>query len=288
MTGFGQAALKDKTGTIKVEIRTINNRFFDITPRLPEKFYIFEDKVRTLVYDKIKRGKVTVNVVFDEKTGAEKPISIDEKAARHYYNRLMRLKNILRLEGGIKLENILSYPGIINYQGQDVKAAEIWPALSGIIEKALERLVKDRLHEGGFLAKDLVSRAEKIEKTLATIKNRSKVNIEQYRKRLAKRVKDLSSGRELDNARLETEVAIFAKNCDIQEEITRIKGHLLSFKKCVNSNGEIGKKLDFIAQELHREINTIGSKASDFKISQGVIQVKSEIEKIREQVKNIE
>ena len=288
MTGFGQATLRSKSGRLKVEMRALNNKFFDITNRLPDKFYTFEDKIRALIQRKIKRGKVSVSVVYDEGANREVHISINEKAARRYYNQLLKLKRFLKLKGEIRFEDIISYPGLISYQAENKGEERFWPFLREAIEKALDKLIKDRLHEGMVLSKDMVKRVSNIEKALVYIKKRSEVNTAQYRNRLAKRVKDLSNGKELDKTRLETEVAIFAKNCDIQEEITRIKGHTRSFKKCLHSRNEIGKKLDFIAQELHREINTIGSKASDFRISQGVIQVKSEIEKIREQVKNIE
>jgi len=288
MTGFGQATSRGKSGKCKAEVRTLNNRFFDITNRLPDRFYIFEDKIRALVQKNIKRGKVNINVIYEEGIKKKNRIFVDEDVARRYYKQLLRLKRFLNIKGEVRFEDILAYPGIINYQAEGKQEKAVWPFLKQAIEQALDKLVKDRLREGGILSRDLVKRATSIEKTLNSIKNRSVINIEQYKKRLARRVKDLSNGKDLDRARLETEVAIFAKNCDIQEEITRIKGHTKNFKKCLHTNGEVGKKLDFIAQELHREITTIGSKASDFRISKGVIQVKSEIEKIREQVKNIE
>jgi len=288
MTGFGQAASRGKFGKCKAEVRTLNNRFFEITNRLPDRCYIFEDKIRALVQKKIKRGKVNINVIYEDGLKKQNSVFIDEDTARRYYKQLLKLKRVFKIKGEIHLEDILSYPGIISHQTEGKPEKSIWPFLKQAIEKSLDKLVKDRLREGGVLSRDLAKRVTNIEKALNSIKNRSVVNIEQYKRRLARRVKDLSNGKELDRPRLETEVAIFAKNCDIQEEITRIKGHTKNFKKCLHTDGEVGKKLDFIAQELHREITTIGSKASDFRISKGVIQVKSEIEKIREQVKNIE
>ena len=288
MTGFGQAAVGGKLGKWKVEIRTLNNRFFDITVRLPEKFYIFEDKIRSLIQKKVKRGKVNLNAICENGAKKQDRIFLDEKVAHRYYNQLLKLKRLLKLKGDIRFEDVLSYPGLISYQAGERTEKKDWPFLKEAIDKALDKLVRDRAREGSVLSKDLAKRITRIDKTLGAIKKRSVINIEQYKKKLSRRVKDLSNGKELDRARLETEVAIFAKNCDIQEEITRIKGHTRNFKKCLQTNGEVGKKLDFIAQELHREITTIGSKANDFRISKGVIQVKSEIEKIREQVKNIE
>jgi uncharacterized protein (TIGR00255 family) len=288
MTGFGQITHRGVAGKIKVEVRSLNNRFFDNTNKLPEKFYVFEDRIRALIQKKVKRGKVNLSVTYDEGTNKKVRITVDEKLARRYHNQLLKLKRLLKLKGDIAMEDILAYPGLINYRMENGEAKHAWPCLREGIGRALDKLIKDRLREGVVLSRDLGKRVRNIERVLTVINNRSSLNIEQYRHRLARRVKDLSHGKELDRTRLETEVAIFAKNCDIQEEITRIKGHARSFKQCLKTNGEVGKKLDFIAQELHREINTIGSKSSDFKISQGVIQIKSEIEKIREQVKNIE
>lgn len=288
MTGFGQAAAQSKFGKLKVEIRTLNNRFFDITDKFPEQLYIFEDRVRNTIKRSVKRGKVNINVIYDERIKKEDRIAIDEKIAKRYHGELNKLKKLLKLQGEIRLENMLSCPGLVGYKMEEKEENVLWPLLKKAIEGALDKLVQDRIREGEILGKDLKKRVKNIETALVSIKSRAVINLEQYKTRLAKRVKDLSNGKELDKARLETEVAIFAKNCDVQEEIVRIKSHTKSFRTCLQSNGEIGKKLDFIAQELHREINTIGSKASDFKISQAVIQVKSEIEKIREQVKNIE
>jgi len=288
MTGFGQATARGKLGKWKVEIRSLNNRFFDVTVRVPERFYTYEEKIRGLIQRKVKRGKVNLNAICEEAIKKEDRVVINEKVARRYYDQLHKLKRHLKLDGEIRLESLLSYPGIISYQAPGVGETKEWSNLKDAAEKALDKLIKDRQREGSVLSRDLVKRVANIDKTLTGIKKRSTINIQHYKKNLARRVKDLSNGKELDRTRLETEVAIFAKNCDIQEEITRIKGHTRNFRKCLQIRSEIGKKLDFIAQELHREITTIGSKANDFKISQGVIQVKSEIEKIREQVKNIE
>ncbi|MBI4974235.1 MAG: DUF1732 domain-containing protein [Candidatus Omnitrophica bacterium] len=153
---------------------------------------------------------------------------------------------------------------------------------------ALDRLVSDREKEGKAIFTDINKRAKRIDRMLSVIKSRSHLNIEEHRKRFAERIKDLTGGREIDLGRLEMEVAIFAKNSDISEELMRLKNHLVNLRKTISANGEAGKKLDFIAQELHREINTVGSKVSDFKISKNVIEIKSEIEKIREQAKNVE
>ena len=194
----------------------------------------------------------------------------------------------LGLEAGITVKDIVSLPGVLVCEAGAGDLDELWPPVKKALEKAVDRLIADRAKEGRALAKDLAARASRIDAMLTHIKARSHLNIAEYRRKFADRVKALTGGREMDRGRLEMEVAIFAKNSDISEEITRLKNHLANFKKTIAGNGEVGKKLDFIAQELHREINTIGSKASDFGVARNVIEIKGEIEKIREQAKNLE
>ena len=177
---------------------------------------------------------------------------------------------------------------MLSYEAMEGSLSAIWPKVKKALEIAIDHVVADREKEGRSIYLDLTKRTKHIGTMLSGIKSRAHLNVEEYRKRFADRIKDLAGGREIDRGRLEIEVAIFAKNSDISEEITRLGNHLVHFNTTIASSGEVGKKIDFIAQELHREINTIGSKASDFKISKNVIEIKGEIEKIREQAKNLE
>ena len=288
MTGFGKGEVRFKSGKITVEIKTVNHKFFDATLKLPSGIASFEDKIKEILQKKIQRGKINLSLTYDGALLKSEKVSVNKKSAKNYYNALKGLKAYLGLKEEINIRDLIALPGVLNFDSTESGLAIFWPKIKKALDMAIGHLVADRAKEGKALALDLTTRTKKIEKMLTTIKSRAHLNIDEYRKRFADRVKDLTGGRDMDMGRLEMEVAIFAKNSDISEEITRLQNHLSNFNKTISEGGEIGKKMDFIAQELHREINTIGSKASDFKISKNVIEIKGEIEKIREQAKNLE
>jgi len=288
MTGFGKGEAKFKGGTIIVELKTVNHKFFDASLKLPETIMPFEDRIKEVLQKRLQRGKINVNVIYDNRASKAEIVTINKKLAKSYYTGLVALKKHLGLKDSLGMKDMVALPGVINYEVTREGFTALWPKVEEALSLALDRLVVDREKEGHATYRDLRKRTDNIMRLLSEIKSRVHLNIKEYRARLAERVKDLTSGRDIDKGRLEMEVAIFAKNSDISEEIARLKNHLSNFKKTMTLNGEAGKKIDFIAQELHRETNTIGSKASDFKISKNVINIKSEIEKIREQAKNIE
>ena len=288
MTGFGKGEAKAKNCKVTVEIKTVNHKFFDATLKLPGGISSFEDRIKELLQKKIMRGKINLSLTHDGKLLKDEKVSINQNIAKNYYTELIKLKKSLGLSDDVTMKDLVLLPGVLSYETGEGNVAQVWPTVKAAVENAIDSLLVDRAKEGRALRVDLSGRAKKISRILASIKSRAHLNIEEYRRRFAKRVKDMTNGRSMDAGRLEMEVAIFAKNCDISEEITRLSNHLDNFNKTVISNEEVGKKLDFIAQELHREVNTIGSKASDFKISKSVIEIKSEIEKIREQAKNLE
>ena len=288
MTGFGRGEATFKNGKVTIEIKTVNHKFFDATLKLPNGISAFEDRIKELLQKKVNRGKVNLNLIYDGVLLKAERIAINRKTAKNYYDELTRLKKYLGLEDAVTTKDLVALPGVLTYVALDENLSKLWPTVKAALDKALGKLTKDREKEGHSTYLDLMKRAKNIERMMAVIKSRAHLNIEEYRRRFADRVKDLTGGRDIDRGRLEMEVAIYAKNSDISEEIARLKNHLSNFMKTIAGNGEVGKKVDFIAQELHREINTIGSKASDFKISKNVIEVKGEIEKIREQAKNLE
>jgi uncharacterized protein (TIGR00255 family) len=288
MTGFGRGEAAFRNGKVTVEIKTVNHKFFDETLKLPNGITVFEDRIKELLQKSLRRGKVNLNLVYDGKLLKSERITINREAAKRYCGELLKLKKGLGLKDDVAIKDIIALPGVLSYEAMEADLAAIWPTVKKALEKAIGRVVADREKEGRSIYLDLAKRTSHIEKMLSAIKARAHLNIDEYRKRFADRVRDLASGREMDRGRLEMEVAIFAKNSDISEEITRLANHLVHFSATIAASGEVGKKIDFIAQELHREINTIGSKASDFKISKNVIEIKGEIEKIREQAKNLE
>ena len=288
MTGFGKSEVRLKSGKVTVEIKTVNHKFFDATLKLPNGIVIFEDRIKEILQKKIKRGKVNLNLSCDGAPLKEHRISINKRVAKNYYNELESLKRHLDLEEGITIKDMIALPGVLNFDSSEEDLISFWPKIKKALDVAIDRLIDNREKEGKALHTDFARRIKKIEVMLATIRSRAHFNIDEYRKRFVDRMKDLTGGREIDMSTVGMEVAIFAKNSDISEEITRLENHLSNFNKTMLAGGEVGKKIDFIAQELHREINTIGSKASDFKISKNVIEIKGEIEKIREQANNLE
>ena len=288
MTGFGKCDLKTKFGLFTVEIKTLNHKFLEITPKLPNSLGVFDERVKSLTKDRIKRGKVYLNLTHDTAEELGGSITVDEKLAKKYHDKLKRLKNRLNIKEPIKLVDIVSFPGVINQKLVSNNITKAWPSVRAVVLSALENLVKDREREGASLYRDLITRIRKIKTIVSRIKTSASSNVNEYKKKLKERVKELTGGYPVDRGRLEMEVALFAKNSDISEELTRLKDHISNFIKTLKKGEEVGKKLDFIAQELHREINTVGAKTSGFNISKGVIEVKTEIEKIREQLKNIE
>ncbi len=288
MTGFGRGSARIDGVTVIIEIKTVNHKFFDATLKLPPGLSMFEDDIKEILQKHINRGKVNLNMVCDGKILKTEKVSINKDVARSYYEDLKGLKKALGLQEAISIKDIVSLPGVLTVDASEKSVSQLRPQVKAALESAVKHLVKDRTKEGNSLYKDLSARSKRIEAMLGIIRSRAHLNIEEYRKRFADRIKDLTGGNDINMGRLEMEVAIYAKNSDISEEITRLQNHLANFNKTITGSDEVGKKLDFIAQELHREINTIGSKASDFKISKHVIEIKGEIEKIREQAKNLE
>ena len=289
MTGYGRGEASGKFGIIKVEIKSLNNKFFDIIPRMPSGLGIFEDRIRDYVQKKVKRGRINLSVSYDEAyERPQKKASLDKKLATALLKEIKVFKKEQNLKGDVDISHLITLPGVITYESPKINTEDVWASLKGALDAALKDLDESRRNEGLNLSKDLFSRVKKIEKSIGVIEKRSSKSVEHYKSELSQKIKELSGGIEMDKERLAQEVALYAKNCDITEEVTRVKSHVIGFEKSLASGGEKGKTLDFVAQELIREINTIGAKSSDFQISSQVINIKGEIEKIREQLKNIE
>lgn len=298
MTGFGKGEHKYAGGKATVELKAINHRFYELSARLPNHILFLEDKIRSYTNTKIKRGRVNLNLAIEDRHGPNRPLKINKDLAKKYYRVLSGLKKDLGIKENLSLGELILLPEVITSSAADIDTQKIWPHIKAALDSALGKLVKARESEGAVLEKDLLGRIRTIERLMKDIREQAPAVIVRYKKNLQEKISRLtasaagpainaSAGR-LDAGRLETEVAIFAKNCDISEEITRMLAHIKSFRSVVLKGAEAGKQLDFIAQELFREINTTGAKAQDIKIARRVIQIKEQIEKIREQVQNIE
>jgi len=288
MTGFGNGKIKTKYGALTVDIKTVNHKFLEITCKLPNSISLFEDKVKGVLQKDLKRGKAYLNLTYDGVTPHSESLYLDLGLARNYYNKLKELKRVLHIEGEIALNDIVTYPGVMNHRVSEKNISKLWPSVQKAVNMASLRLIKDREREGADLARDIQKRLVKMKKNLAKVKSKAHSNLKNYKKKLEQRIREISGIQPMNNDRLEMEVALFAKNSDITEELTRLSSHVTNVEAILVKGGEAGKKIDFVAQEMHREANTIGSKSSDYSISRAVIEVKSEIEKIREQIKNIE
>ena len=286
MTGYGTSKKTTKSGLIRVEIRTLNHRYLDIATRLPESCLVFENKIKDLLKQVIKRGRVNLLLILDDQNKRFPQVSIDFKLAGRYCNLLKNLQKNLELSSPISLEQIISFPQVVIFKEKKEDLNKYWPDIKKAIILALKKVASFRSAEGRTIYKDLKNRICGINRTTRLIEEKTPRVVKKFREKLKKRIKNLD--KVTDKKRIETEVALFSQNVDVSEEITRIKGHVKEFLKNLNSSHEVGKKLDFITQEIYREANTLSAKASDYLISSEAIEIKNQLEKIREQLQNVE
>lgn len=288
MTGFGQATVGRGKDKWTVEIRSLNHRFLEYSARLPQVLAPLENDIKNLIQAKVRRGKISLSISFNGGESVRENVAIDEQKLDFYYRSLRRIAHRLKIDPKLTLHDLVGLPNIFLVEKGEFRAAKEWQRLQNVIRLALDRLQKMKVKEGQALKKQFLLRLELIEEALKRIEKSSQQAVLQYQERLKARVSELTKGIELDHEKLAREVAIMAERSDITEEIVRLGNHLKLFQSTLDENGEIGKKLDFITQEMNREANTIASKSPAFQISQDAVNIKSEIEKIREQVQNIE
>lgn len=289
MTGFGKGLAENNLGRIKIEIKSLNYKFFEVVNRLPANLTIFEDDIREYLQKRISRGRLNLFLSYDRGEAAREEICIDKAVGKKYYDMILSLKKSLRLGGEINISQIISLPGVIAYRPQEEDAERLLPLIKKALAAACSDLIRSKNREGKMLKRSLQHIVASIESSLEKVKRRAPAVVREYRKRLLKNVKELTGSKQIFNPeRIEEEAAIFARNCDISEETHRASSHIAGFKRVLSDHGEVGRRLDFMAQEMYREANTIGAKANDFSISKEVIKIKSLVEKIREQVQNVE
>jgi len=291
MTGFGRGVVKRSGAEAQAEIRSLNHRYFELNCRLPDSLLGCEDRVRELLQRRVRRGKVTASVTCAGRQRGNVPVTIDVALAERYAAAIRRLQRRLRLDAPVGIEQILSMPQVVTVaSASSADPASQWPVVSAALDRALQALVCSKEAEGKAIAADLSRRVDRIERHVRQIRRRMPMVLRHYRQRLSRLSAQLSDGAvQLDRSRLELEVAMFARNCDVSEELTRLDAHIVAFRRLLtNGQQEVGRQLDFIAQEMQREANTSGQKAQDALISRWVIEVKGEVEKVREQVQNVE
>lgn len=288
MTGFGRAEVSRKEYHLSVELSSVNGRFLELIFRMPRNLAGLELPIKELITKKLVRGKVTITVNLDESPLLSSESLINFEMARLYHSQLKKLKRTLKLGGEIEVGHIVSHPQLLVTPNDRHDESKLWPDLKRIINAAVQEMLRMRRSEGRNLQKDIKSRLNLIGKLIGQIKKQAPKGVIEYRKKLMKRIKDLGEGLEIDPSRMAEEVTIYTDRSDLTEECVRLGSHVEMFNAAMKANGEIGKRLNFILQEMGREANTISSKSLNGKTSNYAIAMKEEIEKLREQVQNIE
>lgn len=289
MTGYGRGECIKDSYRIKVEIKAVNHRYNDISVRMPRHISYLEDSVKKLVKEEISRGKVDIYINLEYINESAIEVKVDIPLARSYKKELENLIKELDIEDNIKLNNLLNISEIVKTERKELDEDLIWDCVKEGMIIALENMLLMRGKEGQELKKDIISKLEIIESSIFHIVERAPFVVIEYKDKLKERIIDLLDNNiSLDEDKINSEIAFFADKSSIDEEIVRLKSHIKQFHNILEENDPIGRKLDFLIQELNREINTIGSKANDVIISKYVVELKSELEKIREQIQNIE
>lgn len=288
MTGYGKETLSTEGREYQVEIKSVNHRYLDINIKMPKTLSYLEETIKKEISQKIKRGKIDVFITYENNSQEGKNVKINKELAKIYINQLKELAQEEKISSNIEVTEIAKFPDILTIK-IDEEDDKIKEEIIQVTQKATEKIIEMKNIEGNKIGQDLLTRIEKIEKKIEEISKKSTGLIEEYVVKLEKRIKEILKTEEIDKTRLAQEVVIYADKCSIEEEITRLKSHIYQFKNLIKDNNEtIGKKLDFIIQEMNRETNTIGSKANSLEITNGVIDIKTELEDIREQIQNIE
>ena len=288
MTGYGRAEETFNGCTITVELRSVNNRYLDCNVRIPRLYLFAEDRIKTRVQNTISRGKVDVFVTLDS-AGAEKvQVSVNRPVADGYYAALRQLAEDYGLSNDISVSLLSRFPEVLLAEKAEEDVEQMAKDICSVLDQALIDFDQMRTREGERLREDILSRAAAIEEKVSLVERRSPQTVAEYRAKLEARMNEVLSSTQMDPARILTEAAIFADKVAVDEETVRLRSHIGQLREMLSKGGATGRKLDFLIQEFNREANTIGSKCSDIEISGQVVDIKAEIEKIREQVQNIE
>ncbi len=290
MTGFGRAETDDGKRNITVEIRGVNHRYCDITVRMPRRYSFAEDKVKAAAKEKIKRGKIEISVMVENVTESDAAIKLNTVVAKQYYENLILLSKAFNVSGDVSLEYLASLPDVMKAVPDVEDEEEVTKTVLAAVSAAVDDMVAMREREGEKLEADILGRGETVRELTDRIEERAALIPDIYAEKLRERISELiGSSIEIPEERIVTEAAIFADKCSISEEITRLRSHLDQMAEIISKSGEPeGKKLDFLVQEMNREANTIGSKANDIEVTNLMVMMKAEVEKIREQVQNVE
>ena len=288
MTGFGRGEQVNDDRKIVVEIKAVNHRFCDMNVKLPKKLNYFETDIRTCLKEYIQRGKVDVFITYEDYTKSNVCVKYNKEIATEYVNYLNSMVDDFGLQSDVKPSVIGRFPEVFTLEEQSVDENEIWSHLEGVVREAAEKFVESRIREGENLKKDILAKLTFLEQEVAVVEERSPQIVAEYRQKLEEKVAELLADTQMEENRLAAEVILYADKICTDEEVVRLKSHIQHMRATLEEKEGIGRKLDFIAQEMNREANTILSKANDIEVSNHAISLKTEIEKIREQIQNIE
>jgi uncharacterized protein (TIGR00255 family) len=290
MTGYGRGEASSDRIKIVVEIKSVNHRYSEIVAKMPKKMNPFEERVKSMIKDQVQRGRIELYVNYEEQVGADYSILPNDAVLDQYYAALKHLKDRYALRDDVTLSLMSRHPEAFRVEYVEVDGEAIWSVLEKATAASIAQMVEMRKTEGAKLVVDILERIGQMKSRLEKIESQSPQIVEAYRQKMRDRLTDLlgDMGIQIDEARIAHEIAIFADKTNVTEEIVRLKSHFDQIADIIDQGGAAGRKLDFLVQEMNREVNTIGSKSPDFEISNDVIELKSELEKIREQIQNIE
>ena len=288
MTGFGRAGYTASGLDITVELKSVNHRYFEFTSRLPRGYMYLEEKLKSFCQQQISRGKLEVSVIIEDNGAGTAAVEANTALAEAYLNTVKGLSERLRVKNDVKMSSLMNIPELFTVKKQMLEEETVTSAVLAAAEEAMGSFIAMRDAEGEKLKADVLSRADEILRKVEYIEERSPETVTAYRQRLEQKIRELISDVQVDEQRLLTETAVFADKVAVSEETVRLRSHIEQLRQLLDGGGPVGRKLDFIVQEMNREANTIGSKAQDIDIARTVVDIKSEIEKIREQIQNIE
>ncbi len=289
MTGFGRCEVQDESRKFTVEMKSVNHRYLDANIRMPKKLNFFETAIRSLLKQSVQRGKVDIFITYEDLSEQQVSLKYNEVLAAEYLSYFEKMQEKFSLENDIRVSTLSRYPEVLTMEEQAVDEEELWKGLKKALDGAIRQFVETRTSEGEHLREDLIEKLDNMLKLVGCIEERSPQIIAEYRDKLETKVKELLADTQIEDGRIAAEVVIFADKICTDEEVVRLKSHIVHMKETlVSDDSGIGRKLDFIAQEMNREANTILSKANDLEISNIGIELKTEIEKVREQIQNIE
>lgn len=288
MTGFGRGHEVLNGRDITVEIRSVNHRYYEFSSKLPRAYTFTEEKLKSLLQGKISRGKVEVAVLVQNVTAVSEKITANKEVISEYITALREIQGELNLTDDLALSSVLRLPDAFTVVKEEADEEQMWADLKTVTEEALANFIAMRENEGVRMKADISGRLDTIEKNVAFVEERSPVIVENYRKRLYDKMCEVLQGKDVDENRILLEAGIFSEKTAVDEETVRLRSHIAQFREMLESTEPIGRKLDFLVQEMNRETNTIGSKVQDVEVTKVVVEQKAEIEKIREQIQNIE